>query len=269
MSLLLHAGAQSATKFEVFETPTPPPTDTHFPVPHGQLVQKVTNQIEAGGWKVTEEEFGLWGDENEMLFALLQIANGKAHDDYGFAIGLRNAHNKRFAASLALGNHVFVCDNLSISGEITFGRKHTRHIARDLDRLIAEAMGRLWEGRNAWDQRIQSYKDRPLSETEVHDILIRSMDAKVMANSYITKVLDEWRTPTHEEFLPRNAWSLHNAYTQVFKATNPLDLSARTTRLHGLMDLVAETGPHSGERAALPLVTPPHGMEGLLNSELN
>ena len=56
-----------------------------------------------------------------------------------------------------------------------------------------------------------------------------------MANSYIPKVLGEWREPSHPEFMERNVWSLQNSFTEVFKGRVDL-LPERTARLHGLLD---------------------------------
>ena len=72
-----------------------------------------------------------------------------------------------------------------------------------------------------------------------------------MANAGIAKVLKEWRGSEHEEFAPRTAWSLHNSYTEVFKGSNPVDLTARSLRLHGLMDLIATEGGHDPEQIDL------------------
>jgi hypothetical protein len=50
-------------------------------------------------------------------------------------------------------------------------------------------------------------------------------------------VLDEWREPSHEAFLPRTAWSLHNAFTEVAKprfVSNPTAAAGGTIRLNRL-----------------------------------
>ena len=62
-----------------------------------------------------------------VTFGLLEVANCQQTEDYAYVLGLRNSHDKRFPAGLAVGASVFVCDNLSFSGEIKIGRKHTRH----------------------------------------------------------------------------------------------------------------------------------------------
>ncbi|MCB1087502.1 MAG: hypothetical protein KDM63_10690 [Verrucomicrobiae bacterium] len=49
-------------------------------------------------------------------------------------------------------------------------------------------------------------------------------------------MLQEWRRPSHEDFGPRNAWSLFNAATEAMKSINPHTVVGRTQALHGLFD---------------------------------
>ena len=235
-NLMLYAGADEVSEVEVFESPTPEGTDTWTPIPHSKLITLVSRAIEATGFVIERREYGLFHGGARM-FGVWALTNGQSQPDYQMTVGIRNSHDKSFSAGLALGSRVFVCDNLCFSGEITIARKHTRWIMNDLERLVLEAVGRLSEARGIQDQRIAAYKVTDLTDAQVHDILLRSVDAKVMANAMVPKVLAEWREPRHEDFKPRNAWSLMNSFTEVFKGTNPLDLTGRTTRLHGLLDL--------------------------------
>lgn len=235
-NLILHAGANAASEVDVFSVTTPEPTETWQPVPHGRLIASVQTAIEGSGFVISRREYGLFNDGARM-FGVWTLTNHNNAPDYQLAIGLRNSHDKTFPAGLAVGSRVFVCDNLAFSSEIVVARKHTSRILRDLDRLVVQAVGRIVEARQLQDRRISAYKSAELTDGQVHDLVVRSIDAQVMANSYLPKVLAEYRGPRHNEFAPRTAWSLFNAYTEIFKATNPLDLSARTTRLHGLLDL--------------------------------
>ena len=81
--------------------------------------------------RVISEAHGLSAD-GLRYFGLMEVANCQQTQDYAYVLGLRNSHDKRFPAGLAVGASVFVCDNLSFSGEIKIARKHTRHIVRDL-----------------------------------------------------------------------------------------------------------------------------------------
>ena len=49
-------------------------------------------------------------------------------DDRRIVLGLRNAHDKSFAASIAAGNQMMVCENLCFSSDVKLARRHTTHI---------------------------------------------------------------------------------------------------------------------------------------------
>lgn len=68
------------------------------------------------------------------------------------------------------------------------------------------------------------------------ELVIKATDCGAITPSQIPDVLKEWRTPTHEDFQPRNAWSLFNAATEVMKGINPNTVVHRTQALHGLFD---------------------------------
>jgi hypothetical protein len=94
------------------------------------------------------------------------------------------------------------------------------------------------------DQRILCYNETRINDQQAHDIVIRAMDAGAITSTQVPDVLQEWRAPTHPEFLPRTAWSLFNAVTEVHKLVNPHTACKRGEALYGLFD--TEVGVHSG-----------------------
>ncbi len=115
MGMMLHCGANIATREEVALVETPENTDTWFPIPHTALLDAVGTAIETSGFQIVKEEFGLWdsapstgGLPGARMFGLLTLENGEAHDDYALVVGLRNAHDKLFSASLAAGSDCFI-----------------------------------------------------------------------------------------------------------------------------------------------------------------
>src|SRR5262249_45270785 len=130
-NLCLHAGARSATREQVAAALTPGRTRTWVPIAHAQLLDGVQSALERAGLSVVTEAHGLTRDGNRY-FGLLQVVNGHADGDFGLVVGLRNSHDRRFPAGLVVGASVFVCDNLSFSGEVKLARKHTAHVERDL-----------------------------------------------------------------------------------------------------------------------------------------
>ena len=85
------------------------------------------------------------------------------------------------------------------------------------------------------DSRIANYKLTDLDDRTAHDLVVRALDVGVCPNRQIPLVLHEWRMPRHEEFQPRNVWSLFNAFTETLKG-NLTELPRRTEALHGLLD---------------------------------
>ena len=240
-TLSAHAGATIVTRNDVRASFTPDRTETWTPISHKYLVDELLDWAKRARLEIRKEQHAL-SHAGNRYFGVFDIGLAGAASDYGLAVGLRNSHDKVFPAGLAVGSRVFVCDNLAFSGEITLARKHTAHIMRDLPRLCAEAFGKVRGLQEHQAARINAYKALGLSDAEVHDFLIKSVDCKVISNAHIPHVLNEWRAPKHEDFRERTAWSLFNAYTEAAKEWNVFDLPQRTQRLHGLMDSVAHVG---------------------------
>ena len=234
-NLLLHCGAHSTTREQIATIPTPPRTPTWSPIAHHRLLDGVQSALSRAGLHVVTEAHGLTRDGNRY-FGLLQVANGHNSDDFGLVVGLRNSHDKSFPAGLAVGASVFVCDNLSFSGEIKLSRKHTVHVERDLPSLIERAVGRLGDLRRTQEARFTTYKTRELSDGAAHDLVIQALDGRIIPVRKIPEVLREWREPRHAEFREgRTAWRLFNSFTESLKGN--LDaLPRRTQALHGLLD---------------------------------
>ncbi|HEY0433821.1 MAG TPA: hypothetical protein VGC95_08115 [Chitinophagaceae bacterium] len=84
--------------------------------------------------------------------------------------------------------------------------------------------------------RFDAYKNKRITETAAHDLIIRATDVGVCSNRLIPNVLHQWREPEHEEFQQRNVWSLFNAFTTALKDGSLAELPKHTEALHGLLD---------------------------------
>ncbi len=221
LNLCIHCGSQRVEREQIEHCPTPPRTQTWVPIPHHRLLGRVESSLLGAGLRVMNQAHALSADRMRY-FGLLEVANGHAQDDYGLVLGLRNSHDKRFPASLAIGSGVFVCDNLAFSGEVTIARRHTVFIERDLPQLVNRAVGRLGEIRGLQDQRIATYKQAELQDAAVHDLIVRAVDARVLPVTRLPEVVREWRQPRHREFVDagRTAWRLFNAFTEALKGRN-------------------------------------------------
>jgi hypothetical protein len=234
-NLCLHTGARRVEREQIARIVTPERTPTWVPIPHDALLNGIVASLESHRLNIVSESHALTRD-GSRYFGLLQVAHSP-NDDLGTVIGVRNSHDKSFPAGLVVGASVFVCDNLSFSGEIKLARKHTAYIVRDLPQLISRAMGQLTEQRNTQETRFAGYKSTEFTDAQAHDLIIRAIDARVLPVTRLPLVLKEWRAPRHPEFSAdgKTAWRLFNAFTEAAKGN--LDfLPRRMQALHGLMD---------------------------------
>ena len=233
-NLMLHCGGYAVNREELAKVATPRPTETWTPISHLNLVSTVEYALRTAGLKIASQVHSLSHD-GDRYFGLTEVRGTKNPEDYAWVLGLRNSHDKRFPAGIVAGASVFVCDNLSFSGEVRLSRKHTVHLQRDLPQLAMRAVGRLMECWHKQGQRIDAYKDYRLGDLVAHDLVVRAVDVGACPNRLIPSVLQEWRKPSHPEFEDRSAWSLFNGFTEVLKGNLP-ELPRRTEVLHALFD---------------------------------
>jgi hypothetical protein len=226
---------ERVTVDELARIPVPSGTNTWSPIPHIALLDRVMTTLPRFGLTVSEECHGI-DKKGDRYFGLLKVRNGINPTGYHRIVGLRNSSDKAFSASLVCGNQVIVCSNLSFSGTIKFGRKHTRFIMRDLGVLISIAIEKLVTTWKHNDERINCYKNSRLSNLKAHDLTVKVLDAGVIPSSKVQSVLQEWRKPSHREFEGRNIWSYQNSITETLKSYSLEQISRRTEKMHRVID---------------------------------
>jgi len=220
MTLIVHRGGWEATKADLAAVPVPEPTESYHPVPYGRFIEEVELHVPRFGLTVQSSAFAL-AREGGQMFGVLTCVNGKPAADYALAIGVRNSYDRSLAVGLTLGSRVFCCDNLAFSGEVTMHRKHTVHVFRDLPDLIYTMLSQVSSMRERNDGEIAAMKVRELPPAHAHHLMVEAIRANVLPASRLPKVIEAWDEPRHEEFAPRTAWSLFNAFTHVQKESGP------------------------------------------------
>lgn len=248
-NLVLHCGAAHVEPEQLERVRTPQAEGRWQPIGHAELAAQVRRGLANAGMKVLNEAHAL-NREGAQYFGLMQVAiDGHENDEWGTVVGLRNSHDKRFPAALAMGSSVFVCDNTAFTGQVVLARRHTTHIRRDLPEVTARAVGQLAEFAGQTERRAEAYRNHGVANTEAHDLIVRALDAQAITTTMVPKVLEQWRAPNHAEFKDRNLWSLYNAFTETLKG-GLLKLPRRSEALHGVLDGAAKAD--MAEALALP-----------------
>ncbi len=270
--LQLHCGSALCTRAEAEAVPEPEPTASHWPIPHGLLIENTISALVGSGFVITQEAHALWGG-GLRYFGIFALAPAEA--DLGskhawtHCLGLRSSHDKSFASQGLLGTYMpFICDNLCWSGGnvFKFARKATKYIRRDLEGVIWAEIGKLGQRQKDLDARYLAYQhhefgqDSDLVDTsnivlsdadircEANDFFIRAMKAKATSTSRLLKVVREWEREDgpagcvdKDPHLARpTAYRMMNAFTAVEREyPSLLEGPRRNARLTGLLD--AET----------------------------
>ena len=239
--MLLHCGAELVNRSQMWNVLTPRNTGTWYPFPHSRVLGEVHDQLDSYGFIVTEEAHALSHD-GQRYFGVLNITlPARGICEWTWAVGIRNSPDRTFPEGLVAGTKIFCCDNLAFSGEVQIARKHTRFAERDLRHLTARAEGQLGGRLQKLDEEILTYNEMRIDDKRAHGIVIRALDAGAITTKQVPEVMNEWRRPSHPEFLPRTAWSLFNAVTEVHKRVNPHTACRRGEALYGLFDADTQT----------------------------
>ena len=226
--LLSHIDTDLVTREQLALVETPDPTRSFKPVPHIELVETLEHVLRKNQIVIRKEQFALRRD-GSTLFGVLQLGYQDTADGTA-ALGLRTSNNKTMSIQLCAGLSVFVCDNMVFRGDlIALNRKHTAglHLRTELNHAILrfqDHFGRLVA-------EIHQLKDRMLSDAEaktiIHDVFVQG----ILPIRLLPDASNLYFEPFVDEFRPRNAWSLHNAFTAVAKEM-PI-----TTRMPAIQEL--------------------------------
>jgi hypothetical protein len=232
---MLHRGGWSATLADLAAAPVPQATESYVPVPYPRLVEEIKLHVPRFDLRITREEYAL-AREGQQMFGVLTCANGTPNAEYALAIGIRSSLDRSLAVGIAAsGVRLFVCDNLAFFGEVTAHRKHTANIFRDLPDLIYRMLSQVSSFRERTDAEIATMKVRELTPTVAHHLMVEAIRSNVLPASRLPKVIEAWEKPRHEEFAPRTAWSLFNAFTEVAKGSPPRLQMEGSLRLSSLL----------------------------------
>ena len=215
MTLVKHCGAREVTWGDLDLIPTPPATETWFPLSHSQVLGSVVQTLDAAGFGVKFMSLGVTADD-ARFFGTLQLQS-EIVPGIGLAVGVRNSTDKSLPIGFCCGQWVFVCDNLAFSSEVVITKKHTRFGESRFNEGIASSVAGLGEYREAEAKRIEWLRKTEVPPDRANSLILQAYEGGIIGTRLLPNVIQEWRQPKHPEFKERTAWSLLNAFTEVLK----------------------------------------------------
>ena len=222
---------------------TPDGTDSHTPIPHFSLVDETHAALERAGLEVEQEEHALARGGLRYFGGFALKGNDIKADDRRLVLGLRNAHDKSFAASVCIGNQMMVCENLCFSSDVKLARRHTKNIVADLPRVLSSAISRVVSHWSDMGKRIDAYKGIEVAKANAADMIIDLVDAKAFPARDVYKAVKEFETPRHDEFKGGSLWTLYNGITEHLKGGELSKLPQRTMTVQSVFDKLAGHTP--------------------------
>jgi len=236
-NLILHRGAKAVSVEDLQAYQAPPPEGRWYPISHGRVLSVVTDTLGEAGYTIEKQQLGVMRD-GSRFFGTLDLGSPVA-DGVTLAVGLRSSVDKSFPLGFCAGSRVFVCDNLAFRSELLVRRKHTVFGERDFVRRIAEAVSSLPSFQEQEAHRIERMRSAELADDQADALILRGFERGIVGARELPRVLQQWRNPPHEEFRPRTAWALLNAFTGAMKergVVSPQLYATQTMRLQALLD---------------------------------
>jgi hypothetical protein len=229
--LMMHVDGKEVTREQLDLIPLPQESDTYKPVSHYHLANKLLtiSQVILKDYLMVGEHYGLARNGNQM-FAYFKFQ--KEAGDLGVSLAFRNSYDRSMSIGLAVGANVFVCDNLALQGEIVVMKKHTKNVWLALENTCIQT---LYKSQDCFAKIVEDaelMKNRPLQDMEAFKVMGLLYGRDIISPRQLTVVKDEWLRPSHEEFQPRNLWSLYNACTEALKSSPPLSVMEKHVQLH-------------------------------------
>src|SRR5713101_3680138 len=203
------------SKAELAQIQTPATTATHIPISLLEVVEALIGTLSLRHIGVVSEEFAVSRDGMEM-FGVLDLET--TLDGCRFAVGIRNANNKRFRLSCTVGLRVFVCENLAFQGDYTpVLAKHSKNFA--LQDSLSIGVDRMQRNFEPMRRQVEAWRRCQLSDEAAKLIIYRAfVEGELEVPRHLARVVhSRYFDPQHEEFAPRTMWSLSNAFTLAFK----------------------------------------------------
>jgi hypothetical protein len=221
-------------------------TRTYQPIQNKELLDMLALAAKEFGLELQSPEDAEYGEarKRQHMFGVFEITG---HDHFDnqvkLMLGVRNAFDGSMSVGICFGSKVFVCSNLCFSGYVDdeigiVG--HTSHyhkvrrgqssLAPRLRTKFSSALKQVDAFKDFQNNFYNGLRDTRLSTNDGYEVIIDAARNDVLPQKDILRVANEWNEPSHQEFADRNAWSLHNAFTEQYKTyidRNPVTANGR------------------------------------------
>lgn len=214
-TLISHVDTTLVTRDQLAALPKVVPTATFMPVAHIELVDTLTKALAKRDINIRREQYAIRRD-GSCLFGTLDLSLNGIEGSCA-SLGLRTSNDKSMSIQLIAGLRIFVCDNLAFNGDmVALKRKHTSGL--NLIYEMENAVRRYERHYFNLKSEVEVLRNKSLTDDAAKAMILDAIyKYEALPQRFGKAVMDEYFQPQHDEFQPRTAWSLHNAFTEVIK----------------------------------------------------
>jgi len=216
----------------------PSATATYQPIPHRDALEIVEDQFKRSGFSIQKESISI-GQEGLVMAAKWQLEpeGFEAMPSHSPIAVVLNGNTRKHTLRVGFGLNCMVCTNGMFISEKSIKRKHTKNIYLDIPDMVYDMIQSSENWYSKFMGFLEELKDFEPRREYVNDMLVRSMEAGVIASSHIRKVLNIFSDPTYEEYGNDTLYTLHNAYTEVLRDTSTdMEIPRKTIKLNEMID---------------------------------
>ena len=233
---VLISSDRKITREELALVPTPAGTATHKPIPHVEVINALVETLGFRHISVVGDEYAVSRDGMKM-FGVIELDQGM--HGARFTLGVRNAHDKSFRLAVTVGYRVFVCENLAFSGDFSpVLAKHSKNFS--LQNALSVGVDDMQRNFKPMVEGVERWRNSQLSDVAARLVIYQAfIEGELEVPRHLARLVhDQYFNPQHEEFAPRNMWSLSNAFTTAFKDLDPIPQYKATGKLASFLQTV-------------------------------
>jgi len=208
----------------------PEATESYTPVAHVDLAGMVAATAQEILNRPLVKDSYVVAREGARMFGLQTFGNGEG-EEFGLSIAFRNSYDKSMSIGLAVGFRVFICDNLAISGDIRYMRKHTRNVWDDIEKELITLLFKRYR-QVTWDFLcdVEAMRTRAVDLVAGYGMITDLFRQGIMSLGQFQAACKTWECDGSY-----NVWGCYNAVTRVLKSSPPDSIMWRHQAVHRYM----------------------------------
>ena len=256
--------AAIVTRDHLKQVPLPTHASSYTVITHETVITNAIEQLKLKGFKVKEEKYRS-NNSGEVAVGSYQLEYGN-DPDLGMMFAWANSYDKSMRFKCAVGGFVRTSNASIISGDFSWGRKHTGTADQE---MISQVNNQILNAQSYYDNIVtvkDEMKNLIMSPDDVVAFLGRAFFLKgLFSKEQIGVVRDEMLSPSFSYGNPSTLWSYYNYMLIALAKAHPRTWMEEQRDLHNYIcneyNLGASVIPVAPVVASTVVVTAPEVIE--------